>query len=398
MIRRAARALASLLLLFGVAGTATPTVHLVSSAPATTGWTSTWNAALGYAPAAGPWGGQTLRMVVRTSLGGDQLRLHLSDRFATSAAVIGHVTIGTQMNGGSTQETMPLDVTFGGSTTLTLAPGASAVSDPIPLATAPATRLLVSIYVPPGANMIAPRHDVAEESNYNSNGPDAASTQYYPTSNGFSFYALLDGLDVPAGTPSTVVAIGDSITDGYRTDGDTDTRWPDYVAERAAAAGLAVTDQGISGSAVTFDQSFALSEVNRWAVDVLGQPGVCAVVDAGGINDLRAGVSAQTLIAAKLKLIAATHAAGLRYYLTTLTSDVGSAGSSPAEAAQWAAYNAWVRSGTTGADGIIDFDAAVDAGGALKAAYDSGDHLHPSSAGAAVLGNSASPSKFCLAA
>ena len=148
-----------------------------------------------------------------------------------------------------------------------------------------------------------------------------------------------------------------------------------------------MTDQGISGSAVTFDQSFALSEVNRWTVDVLNQPGVCAVIDAGGVNDIRAGVSAATLIAAKQQLIAATHAAGLRYFLTTLTVMTGSTGDSPAEETQLAAFNAWVRSGSTGADGYFDFDAAIDAGGSIKPVYDSGDHLHPNSAGAEVLAN-----------
>lgn len=356
--------------------------------PATVGagWTSTWNSALAYAPAVGGWSDQTLRMVVRTSLGGSQLRLHLSNRYATSPAVIGHVTIGTQMNGGSTLEPAPLSVTFSGSTSLTLAAGASAVSDPIPLATAPATRLLVSIYVPVGANMVTSRHDVAEQTNFNASG-DASSNQYYPTANTFTFTALLDGLDVPAAAPSTVVAMGDSITDGLHTDSDTDTRWPDYLSARAAAAGLAVIDQGISGSAVSFDQSFALSEQHRWATDVLSQPGVCAVIDAGGINDIRAGVSASALIAAKQQLISETHAAGLRFYLTTITAMSGSTGDSTAEEQQLAAYNTWVRSGQTGADGIFDLDNAIDAGGAIKPVYDSGDHLHPNSAGAAALAN-----------
>jgi len=397
MHRRLTRALATALLLLGVTTPAqSHTVHVMSPVrtAAGSGWTSTWNSALGYAPAVGGWNNQTLRQVIRTSLGGDQLRLHLSNRFASAPAVIGHVTIGTQMNGGSTQETVPLNVTFGGSTALTLGPGASAVSDPIPLATAPATRLLVSIYVPPGANMVTSRHDVAEETNFNTNGGDASSTQYYPTSNTFGFYALLDGLDVPAATPSTVVAIGDSITDGLHTDSDTDTRWPDYLAARAAAAGLAVTDQGISGSAVTFDQSFAMSEVNRWTVDVLNQPGVRTVIDAGGINDVRAGVSAATLIAAKQQLIATSHAAGLRYFLTTLTAMTGSTGDSPAEEAQLAAYNSWVRSATTGADGYFDLDAAIDAGGSIKPVYDSGDHLHPNSAGATAIANVIDVSKL----
>lgn len=397
MIHRLARALGALLLVLGAAGAAAPTVRSTAPATAADGWTATWSSALAYAPAVGAWSDQTLRQVVRTSLGGTSLRLRLSNRYATTPAAIGRVSIGTQMNGGTTLEATPLAVTFGGSTALTLAPGASATSDPIPLATAPATRLLVSFYIPAGANMITSRHDVADETNFNAAG-DASGTQYFPALNTFTFTALLDGLDVPRGPPSTVVAIGDSITDGLHTDSDTDTRWPNYAAARAAAAGLAIVNAGISGSAVTFDQNFALSEVHRWATDVLGVPGVCAAVDAGGINDARSGVSAATLIAAKQQLIAMTHAAGLQYFLTTLTSDTGSTGATPAEAAQIAIYNQWVRSGTTGADGVFDFDAAVDAGGSLKAVYDSGDHLHPSSAGAAALGNIVDPSKLCLAA
>lgn len=333
-------------------------------------------------------------MAIRTSLGGSELRLHLSNRFASATAVIGHVTIGTQMNGGSTLEPTPLNVTFGGSTTLTLAAGASAVSDPIPLATAPGTRLLVSIYIPPGANMVTSRHDTADETEFNSNGGDASPDQYFPTSNSFGFTALLDGLDVPAAAPSTVVAIGDSITDGLHTDSDTDTRWPNYLATRSLGTGLAVIDQGISGSTVTFDQSFALSEIDRWTTDVLSQPGVCAVIDAGGINDIRAGVPAAMLIAAKQQLIAVTHAAGLKYFLTTLTAMSGSSGDSPAEETQLAAYNSWVRSGTTGADGYFDFDAAIDVGGTIKPVYDSGDHLHPNSAGAAAMANVVDVSKL----
>jgi len=397
MINRVARALAALLLVLGVAGATAPTVRGAAPAAAADGWTATWSAALSYAPAVGGWSDQTLRQVVRTSLGGTSLRLRLSNRYASTPAIVGHVTIGTQMNGGTTVEAAPLPVTFGGSTALTLAPGASATSDPIPLATAPATRLLVSFYVPAGANMITARHDVSDETNFNAAG-DATGAQYFPTLNVFGFTALLDGLDVPRGPPATVVAIGDSITDGLHTDSDTDTRWPNYAAARAAAAGLAIVNAGVSGSAVTFDQSFALSEVHRWATDVLGVPGVCGVVDAGGINDLRGGASAATLIAAKQQLAATTHAAGLQYFLTTLTSDTGSTGATSAEAAQIAIYNQWVRSGTTGADGFFDFDNAVDAGGALKAVYDSGDHLHPSSAGAAALANVVDVSKLCLAA
>lgn len=353
-------------------------------------WTSSWNSALAYAPTpGGSWSNQTLRMVARTSLGGTSLRIHLSDVLSSQPAQIGHVTVGTQMNGGSTLEATPATVTFGGAQAVTIPAGGQAVSDPVPFAVTPNTRLLISIYIPAGANLSqAPRHDFADETEFNYVGGDAAEDQYYPTTNVFGFTTLLDGIDVAAAAPSTVAAVGDSITDGLGTASDTDTRWPNYLAARIAPQGLAVIDQGIGGNEVTSDQGApGQSLLNRWQRDVLNQPGVRTVIDADGINDLRGGVSAATLESAQASLVASAHAAGVRVLLSTITACAGEAKCTVAVQGQIAVYNAWVRSGYSGADCVADFDAAIDAGGAIKPVYDSGDHLHPNSAGAAALAN-----------
>lgn len=358
------------------------------SSAAGTGWTATAGVAEAYAPTSGGWGGaagQTLRMPVRTSFGGSQLRVRLTNRYAASATAIGHVTVGVQQNGANTAG-VPATVTFGGSQALTMAAGGSAVSDPVALPVAASSTLLLSVFIPAGANALPPRHDLANATGYNYNGGDSSAASTFPVSNTFSFIALLDGVDVSSTAPSTVVAVGDSITDGLQLAADTDTRWPDRLAARVAPLGLAVVNSGISGDDITYDQATAPGVQTRWATDALGVPGVRTIIDQAGINDLRTGIPVTTLEAAQQSLVSSAHAAGVRVLICTLTPMAGSSGDTAAEESARSAYNAWVLGGGSGADGVVDFAAALDGGnGALAVAYDSGDHLHPDAAGQQVL-------------
>lgn len=360
-----------------------------AAATATPGWEAVESTGLAYAPPLGPWDNQTLRMVARVSASGTSIRIRLADTFSSQAAQIGHVTVGTQMNGGSTVESVPTTVLFGGMQAVMIPAGGNVASDPVVFPVAANTRLLVSIYIASGAQLAqAPMHPFANDVEYNHVGGDATGAQYYPTSNTFTFTTLLDGIDVQTAAPSTVVAVGDSITDGVNTMSDTDTRWPDYLAERLAPTGRSVVDAGISGNWVTQDQgSSGLSLQHRWQRDVLDVPGVVDVVDADGINDLRGGVTAAELETAQVPLVASAHAAGVRVLLSTITPCAGETKCTSAVQSQIAAYNTWVRGGGGGADGVADFDSAIDTAGYIKPMYDSGDHLHPNSAGAAALGN-----------
>lgn len=364
-----------------------------SARPSVGGWTSTTDVAEAYAPMSGGWGNQTLRMPVRVSMGGSQLRIHLTNRYAGTATAIGHVTVGVQVNGANTVAA-PVTVTFGGLQTLTIAAGASAASDPVTLSVTASSTLLISVFIPAGANALPPRHDTADATGYNYNGGDASTATAFPVGNTFSFVSMLDGVDVSA-APATVVAIGDSITDGLQLAADTDTRWPDRLAARVAPLGLAVINEGISGDLVTGDQATAPSIQTRWPTDALGQPGVRTVIEQGGINDLRTGVPVTVLEAAQQSLVSSTHAAGVRVLICTLTPMAGSSGDSLAEESALAAYNSWVTSGASGADGVVDFNAALTNGtGALAAAYDSGDRLHPNAAGTAVMADVIDVSKL----
>lgn len=367
------------LLVLGEAAAATPTC------PPGGPWTSTWNSALDHGQPVGPWQDQTLRMVAHTSLGGSQLRIHLSNIFATSTASFAHVSVAHQLN-GATAAQPPTAVTFGGGTSVTLAPGAVAVSDPVALPTTPGERLLVSLFIPAGANVTsAPMHTYSGETEYNIVGSDAAMQQSPAVSNTFGFTSYLDGIDVDTTSAQSVVVAGDSIADLGGSPVDADARWPDYLARRTPT--LAVVNQGISGNWVTADQGTngSPSLTSRWSRDVLAQPGVRTVIDADGINDLRGGVSALALESAQTSLVASAHNAGVRVALATITPCAGASNCGAAFESQRQAYNAWVRSGASGADSVADFDAAVSSGAALAGMYDSGDHLHPNAAGMLAL-------------
>lgn len=351
-------------------------------------WSATWGTSQATSIPVGPWQAQTLRMVARTSLGGDQVRVHLSNAFATSTATFAHVSVGVQLDGAWTQAT-PVPVTFGGSASLTLPPDAGAVSDPVALTVTPNTRFLVSLYIPAGADITsAPAHQLSAEYEYNIVGSDATANPRPTVTNLFTFTSYLAGIDVGTAAPAAVVAVGDSITDGQGAATDADTRWPDYLASRAAPAGFGVVNAGIVGDWVTADQPGAPSLASRWQRDVLGVSGVRTVIDDAGINDLRGGVSAATLEAAQNTLIAQAHAAGVRVLLATLTPCAGDSKCTSAFEAQREAYNQWVFNGGSLADGVADFNGAVMSTTSptyLNGAYDSGDHIHPNPAGDELL-------------
>ncbi|HUM12719.1 MAG TPA: SGNH/GDSL hydrolase family protein [Myxococcaceae bacterium] len=209
------------------------------------------------------------------------------------------------------------------------------------------------------------------------------------------------GVGAGAGrTRSVVVTFGDSLTEGS---GSTGTPWPEVLAERLHARGGGraprVVNTGIGGNRLLRD-GYGESGLARFDRDVLARPDVRWVTVLAGINDLgfpgcvepdAPRVTAEELIAAHRQLIARAHAAGLKIYLGTLlpfegTTSPGYFAADKERARQ--AVNAWIRTSDE-PDGVIDFDAATrdpDHPTRLRPAYDSGDHLHPSTAGHRAMG------------
>ncbi len=213
----------------------------------------------------------------------------------------------------------------------------------------------------------------------------------------FRSYLWLAGIDVAgARDAATIVAFGDSITDGYSTTPGADTPWPSILARRLAAARdgapRAVINMGISGNRV-LREGAGSSALARFDRDVLSRAGVRWVLLLEGINDISfsaiAGLPASEktttdeLIAGYRMLIARARSAGLEVIAGTLTPYEGVPTWSADGERMRQQVNDWIR--TSGEfDSVIDFDAALrdpQRPTRLQSAFDSGDHIHPNDAG-----------------
>ena len=341
---------------------------------------------------------QTIRMVVHSSIAGSSPRITLSNLRGTTPLAVGAVDVAVQSTMATAAAGSHHTVTFSRSRTATIAAGAEAVSDPIPMSVGAGQNLLVSVFLPK-ATSSATWHSDAFDTSYLSlpgdHSRDDGDGNYVAARTSW-FY--LSGVDVvPTAARSTVVAFGDSITDGYNTPTGAYQRWPDDLARRLATAGTprGVVDAGLGGNRVLTDVPNiwqGISALKRFGHDALGEAGVKTVILLEGINDLHAGVNtaggpltAQDLIAGYQQLIAQAHAAGVRILGGTIMPDNEPA----AGEAIRQAVNTWIRTG--GAfDGVVDFDQAMaDPANphSLVPAYDSGDHLHPNATGMQAMAN-----------
>jgi lysophospholipase L1-like esterase len=292
-------------------------------------------------------------------------------------------------------------VTFSHAKAFSIPTGAEVLSDPVSITVGAGKNLLVSIDLPQ-ATTSATWHSDAFDTSYLSlpgnHTRDDGDGNY--TSATTSWY-YLSGVDLVAPKASgTVVAFGDSITDGYNTPVGAYQRWPDDLARRLAGSHpMGVVDAGIGGNRVLTDVPNiwqGVSAIKRFDHDALGQPGVRDVILLEGINDIgnNAGpngtpLTVQDLIDGYRNLIAQAHAAGVRIIGATMLPDFGNVYYSASAEAIRRAANDWIR--TSGAfDGVVDFDKVMSDPSdpaALNASYDSGDHLHPNAAGMQVMAN-----------
>ncbi len=357
-------------------------------------------------PAGGRFGGpppvtvnnQTLRQIVRTSVGGSRVRVVLSNVFGTAPIAVGAADIAPRSGDASVVTASVKPVTFGGSPAATILPGAVLVSDPIDMAVAPLSDLVVDLFLP-GELGTSPSpvttHNGASQTNYLSQAGDHTGAAVLPSPTRTGAWFLLARIEVMApANAAAVVAFGDSITDGARSTVDTNNRWPDHLARRLAASGrpVGVLNAGISGNRVLSDGA-GVSALARFDKDVLLQTGVTHVVVMEGINDIglaraNPSPSAADIIAGHKQLIERARARGLKIYGATLTPFEGAAYFSPEGEAKRQAVNEWIRT-SKAYDGVIDFDAVTRdpaAPARFLPAYDSGDHLHPGDAGYKAMG------------
>lgn len=376
-------------------------------------WTAAWATAPHHPVPGNEWQGpnwslegftdQSVRQVVRVSTGGSALRIRLSNRFGTAPLRVTGATIARSGDGAAVRPGTVRPLRFGRSLSTTIPAGRDAVSDAAPLRTSPLESVTVTLYFA-GSTGAATFHEGALTTTYRAAGDHrfTAGGAAFAGDTSHSWYYLtgVDVADSRSGSPGTVVAFGDSITDGAGSTPGADNRYPDELAERLAAAGrpMGVVNAGVNGNKLLADSPcFGERGVTRFQRDALAQPGVRTVIVLEGINDIGAGglpdfgcgtsgvVTEAQVIAAHRALIRAAHARGVRIVGATLTPVKGNqfGYDTPEKERIRDAVNHWIR--TSGEyDAVLDLDLAVSDPqdrDAFLPAYDSGDSLHPNDAG-----------------
>ncbi|MET7454634.1 SGNH/GDSL hydrolase family protein [Streptomyces sp. NPDC005574] len=328
------------------------------------------------------------RMIVRTSVGGSDLRIQLSNVFGDRPVTFDSVYAGLRQDGAALVPGSNRRLTFHGGRSVTVPAGTTVLSDPLTGRLAAAADLVVSIHSPDAAGP-ATGHGMAMQTSYTTQGDHTAEEDGAHWTQAVGSWFYLDAVSVRAGARTgAVVALGDSITDGWQSSGDLNRRWPDYLARRLRTAGgttvRGVGNEGISGNKVLADGA-GRGALHRLDQDVLSQPGVRTVFLFEGVNDIKAhtGVTAQDLIAGYREIVERAHAAGKCVVGATVGPFRGWSEWDPAAEAVRRDVNAFVRDGG-------EFDAVTDFDHVLRSPYDperilpvfdGGDHLHPNDKG-----------------
>jgi lysophospholipase L1-like esterase len=321
----------------------------------------------------------TLRLIARVTIGGDAVRLRLDNTYGKSPLRIGAAHVGLRARGATISSGSARPVLFGGAAGVTLAPGGTVRSDPVPLGVIARQDLAVSLYIP-DTNAQPSQHSGALTTSYLA-APNAGDRSEVESSEPFketiTAMPWLKAIDVRSSSaPGTIVAFGDSITDGTCATLDAHDRWEDWLAVRLALendrrggnAQKAVVNEGIGGNTVTRDglqpPADSAPGIERLERDVLSHEGVTDVILFMGTNDIRRGASAAQVTAGMADIVTRVKARGLRIFGATIiprhnVPPTGTnTGWNDAKTAIRREVNQWMRTRAP-FDGVLDFDSVV---------------------------------------
>ena len=356
----------------------------------------------------------TLRQIVHLSLGGSELRVHLSNAFGTEPLHItaAHIAVPLSAAGARIDPGTDRALTFAGKADVVIPAGAEYISDPVSFSAAPLSNLAVTIhYDEPPARETG--HPGSRSTSYLVHGDEVSAADLTGAKKIDHWYQLA-GVDVEApANAAAIVALGDSITDGHGATTNGNDRWPDVLAERLQAAPgtrlLGVLNHGIGGNHLLTD-GLGPNALARFDRDVLAQPGAKFLIVFEGVNDLggltRLNEVSQEehaafvarILGSYQQIILRAHDRGIKVIGATITPYGRSAYYHPGRLSEGdrQAINKWIR--TPGHfDAVIDFDKVTRDPAhpdRLLPAYDSGDHLHPSPAGYRAMGEAIPLSLF----
>jgi lysophospholipase L1-like esterase len=354
----------------------------------------------------------TVRMIARATVSGDAVRVRFDNTFGTSALEIGRAYAGIRVQGATLATASNRQLYFNKSAKVTVPAAGSVQSDPVPMNVLAQQDLAVSFYIPQ-ANVRPSQHSGAQVTSYmsaNGSGDLAAEEMGKPFTGTTTSMFWLKAIDVSSSrSTGSVVAFGDSITDGTCSTLDAHDRWEDWLAVRLALdsadggrreAHKAIVNEGIGGNTITRenlqpppDSPPGLERLER---DVLSHHGVTHVILFMGTNDIRRGASASQVIAGTQEIIKRVQGRGVKIVGVTIIPrhnrpPVGdNTGWNPAKTQVRNEVNQWIRT-RAAFDAVIDFDKVVrdpENPDLIYPPFDCGDGIHPSPRGYYEMGRS----------
>ena len=352
---------------------------------------------------------QTLREVVRASIGGREVRVRIANTFGTETLAIGEARIALSAGGSKIVPGSSRVLTFGGERSVKVYAGSPVLSDPVRLDVRPLAEVAVSIHLPGMADASTTTLFQGASFVAASAGNHTAATDL-PGASSLSAWPFLSGINVEAEKKAAaIVALADSAT--------LTSEWPRFLGERLQARSstdhVGVVSVALAGNRMLHNSAspvgpsspnpqWGQSLLTRFDRDVLGQAGVRHVIVFIGLNDIAGpgaffppseAVTVDDLIAGYRQLIARAHEKGLTIHACTLPPLEGNTSlpgyDTPANEAARNEFNHWIRSSGE-FDGVIDVDRVLRDPShptRLLPAYDSGDHLHPNAAGGRAIAN-----------
>ena len=348
---------------------------------------------------------QTIREIVHTSVGGNQVRVRIANTFGSTPLLIGAAHVAVTSSGSSIVPGTDRALTFGGRTSVTIPAGAPALSDPVELHVQPVSDIAVSIYLP--SPTLGETTTFFQGSSFVSSPGNFTGAVSLPGAQTLAEWPFVSGVSVlTSRSGHDIVAITDSAT--------LVSQWPRALADRLSALhidNIGVVSTALAGNRLLFNSAGPTGPETQWGQsvftrfdrDVLGQAGARVAIVWIGLNDLAgAGAfypasenpSVDDVIAGLRQLVGRAHEYGLRILGCTISPMGGNTSlpgfDTPQHEAERQALNKWIR--TSGVfDGVVDADKVLRDPAQptrLLLAYDSGDHLHPNTDGGRAVANS----------
>lgn len=335
----------------------------------------------------------TLRQIVHVSIGGEKVRLRLSNEYSASPLTIKTVHLAKSVSASTIEPTTESTLTFAGKSEVTIPAKGEVTSDPIAFSVAPRANLAITMQFGSVPQDIT-GHPGSRTTSYIQSG-NAVATANLNSATKTEHWYVISALDVETPATSASIAIlGDSITDGRGSGTDKQNRWPDELSRRLQAVAdtqdVGVLNHGVGGNCV-LKACLGPAGNARFDHDILQQTGVQWMIILEGVNDLgnsgSAGTIANDLITNFGQMVEKAHNKGLLAYGATILPFGGSSYDNADRETARKKVNNWIR--TSGKfDAVIDFDAAMrdpNNQSRLMSTVDSGDHLHPNENGYKVM-------------